>query len=94
MTIKSGFSATKVSGGETVPDFTTEKAGSTTIAKMMKESVELLTRSKVKGVGGVVGTYDDDVIGEACFRLFYGSHIQTVYGMGLNVEYFHKLKIL
>lgn len=94
MTVKTGYASTKSVNGETVPDFTTEKAGSSTIAKMMKATTELLTRSKVKGVGGAIGTYDDDVIGEAVHRIFNGAHVVDVYGTSIQSDYYQRLKLI
>lgn len=93
--MRTGFSATKVVNGETVPDYTAEKTNNnTTMGKMHNAAVELLKRSKAPGVGGVVGTYDDIIVGEACHKIFNGVHAVGIYGITLTSQYFERAGLL
>lgn len=95
MTVRTGFAATTTVNGELVVNYTTEKTSNTTgLGKMMNSMIELLTRSKAPGVGGVVGTYNDTVIGEACHKLFNGAHAVNVYGITINSQYFERSGLL
>lgn len=95
MTVKMGFAVTKVVNSVTVPDFTSEKTSNTnTIGKMVNMVNTILKNQKVKGVGGVIGTYDDDIVGEACFNIFHGAMHVDVYGNTIHRHYFEVAKIL
>jgi hypothetical protein len=95
MTVKIGFASTKVVNSVTVPDFTAEKtANNNTIGKMITLVNTILKNQKVKGVNNVVGTYDDDVVGEACFNIFHGAMHVDVYGNTIHRHHFEVAKIL
>lgn len=95
MTVKMGFVTTKVVSGSTVPDFTSEKTSNTnTIGKMVNLVNTILKNQKVKGVNNVVGTYDDDVVGEACFNIFHGAMYADVYANAIHRHHFEVAKIL
>lgn len=92
---KTGFASTQTVGGETVPVYTTERTtGTSTIGKMMNAAIAQLTQSKIKGVGGAVGTYDDQIIGEACHSIFNGSHTANFYGCSLGSDFFQRIGVL
>lgn len=95
MAKKTGFASTQTVGGETVPVYTTERTtGTTTIGKMMNAAINQLTQGKIKGVNGVVGTYDDIIIGEACHSIFNGAHVANFYGCSLGSDYFQRIGVL
>lgn len=95
MTVRTGFSATKVLNGETIPDYSLEKTNNTTtMGKMIVAANDLLKRSKAPGVNGVVGTYDDTVVGEACHKIFNGAHAVNIYGINVTSQYFETSKLL
>lgn len=96
MTKHIGFAATKVVNGETVADYATEATNNNTaVGKMINATIELLKRSNVKGVGGVVGTYDKDLLGEACHNIYNGAvHADTGYGVILSRQYFETAKLI
>jgi hypothetical protein len=95
MTVKTGYAVTSTVNGEVIPNFTTEKANNnTTLGKMIVLADALLNRTGVKGTGGVVGTYDPVILGEACYKLYHGSRRETVYGNTLEASYFEVAKLL
>ncbi|KIL38308.1 hypothetical protein SD70_27215 [Gordoniibacillus kamchatkensis] len=96
MAVKLGFSTTKLVNGETVADYATEATNNnTTIGKMINATNEYLKRMGVKGTGGVVGTYDANLIGECCHKLFNGSvHADTGYGVVVSRQYYETAKLI
>lgn len=96
MTIHIGFSATKTANGEVVPDYATELTNKNTpVGKMIAATNELLKRHGVKGVNGVVGTYDSQLIGEAVHSIYNGAvSANTGYGLTITRQYFETAKLL
>jgi hypothetical protein len=96
MTVKLGFGSTKVVNGETVADYATEATNNnTTIGKMINSTAEYLKRMNVKGVNGVVGTYDATLLGECCHKLFNGAQdADTGYGVIVKRQYYETSKLL
>lgn len=93
--MRTGFSASKTVNGETVPDYTAEKTANTsTLGKMHNRLVSFLTSNKIKGTGGVVGTYDDTIIGEACHKIFNGAHAVDVYGSTIPSQIFERFGLI
>lgn len=96
MTKHIGFAATKIVNGETVADYATEATNNTTpVGKMINATNEYLKRLAVKGTGGVVGTYDAQLIGECCHNIYNGAvHADTGYGVIVSRQYFENAKLL
>lgn len=96
MTKKLGFGTTRVVNSEVVADYGTDATNNTTaIGKMINATYEYLKRNNIKGVAGVVGTYDSTLIGECCHRLFDGAvHSDTGYGVTVSRLYYETAKLI